>query len=285
MKKKMFLTVVAAVAIAVSAQAQTQRVTPGKPYTFTATAAEGGGTISYQWFRNGEPISGATDVSYTLPESLAYGISISFTRSAVSNACPHNISYTEPFVVTFCDLLVGATCWATTNVAAPNTFAPRPDMYTQFYQWNRLTAWAATGTNVSGWNATPDQSSTWTVNPCPAGWRLPTQTELQALHDAGTVWTEAASPRGNAVAGRFYGGRCGSCLLPDDTNDCIFLPAVGLRDGNTGVLSVLPSTGGLYWSSTQANATLGYNLAIYSTNSNPSSNGGKATGRSIRCVQ
>ena len=266
-----------------SAQAQTQYVAPGKPYTFTATEATSGGTISYQWYRDNEPISGATSQSYTLPENLAYGRNVVFTRSAVNDICPYNTSYTDPFIVTFCDLLVGTTCWATSNLAAANKFARQPDMYTPFFQWNRLTAWATTG-SVSGWNSTADQSSTWTVNPCPSGWRLPTSTEFQALDNASSTWVEANSIRGNAVAGRFYGPRSGSCALPDDMVDCVFLPAGGARGSITGALDE-QSINGYYWSSTQYIATSGYSLLLSSSSSSPSYYSNKASARSVRCVQ
>ena len=265
------------------AQAQTQYVAPGKVYTFTATAAEGGGTISYQWFRNGEPISGATSQNYLLPDNLAYGISVEFTRSAVSDICPGNTSYTNPFTVTFCDLFIGGICWASANVAAPNKFAPRPDMYTQFYQWNRLTAWAATG-DVSGWNSTADNSETWTVNPCPVGWRLPMQTEVQALTETGSTWAVAHSSRGNAVNGRFYGPNSGYCALPDNMTGCIFMAANGFRNNSDGVLHSR-SLYGNYWSGTQHSATNGYDLYFGSEGSDSNNYGYMAYGMTIRCVQ
>ena len=60
---------------------------------------------------------------------------------------------------------IGGLEWANTNVAQPKTFAPRADMYTELYQWNRLTAWSITG-SVSGWHsANYDDSPVWTVNP------------------------------------------------------------------------------------------------------------------------
>ena len=266
-----------------SAQAQTQYLSPGKAYTFTGTSASGGGTISYQWYRDGEPIANATDTSYTLPENLAYGKNVEFKRSAVSSVCPYNTSYTDIAVITFCDLLVGAICWATTNVAAPNTFAPRPDMYTQFFQWNRLAAWAATG-DVSGWNSTANNSETWTVNPCPEGWRLPTRGECTALNNSGNAWVATNSSRGNAVAGRFYGPNSATCMLPNVMTKCIFLPANGYRQYMTSAV-LGQETGGYYWSSTQDSIISGYNMYFYNSSSVTNDNNSKAYGFTIRCVQ
>ena len=266
-----------------SAQAQTV-LYPGRAYTFTATAASGTGTISYQWYRNGEPISGATSQNYTLPDDLAWGKNVEFKRRAMSTICPYNAAYTDSYIIAFCGALVDGTCWATTNVDAFGVFAAIPDMNTRFYQWNRAKAWAATG-SISGWNSTADTSSTWTVNPCPIGWRLPTQAEFKALHDAGTYVADAGA-RGATVAGRFYGPNAStssSCKLPNTMTNCIFLPANGVRHYSDGSLLV-QGQNGYYSSGTEASQANGY-LLYFGNASNPSSSNSKAYGHSIRCVQ
>jgi len=172
------------------------------------------------------------------------------------------------------------TKWAETNVDDYQTFAERPDMYTKFYQWNRSTAWADTGA-VSGWNFRSDESETWTVNPCPAGWRLPTVEEFEAL--GSSTWA-VANARGNAVAGRFFGPNRATCSLPDNMSGCIFLPASGSRDGSS---LDYQGTRGHYWSATQYNRICGYVLDFNSTNVELLGDGFgyKRGGMSIRCVQ
>ena len=177
-------------------------------------------------------------------------------------------------------LVLGDIAWAAANVDSYQQFASRPDMYTKFYQWNRTTAWAATG-SVSGWNSSYDNSPTWT-NPCPNGWRLPTHTEFIELHNAGSTWA-AANARGNAVNGRFYGTNHASCTLPNNMNNCIFLSAGGGRNTN-GSLSNQTSHG-YYWSSTQTAASSGYGLYFLNNSSNPSYDNAKASALNIRCVQ
>ena len=179
-------------------------------------------------------------------------------------------------------------------------FATRPDEYTSFYQWNRTRPWPATGT-VTGWNSVADNAASWTVTtptgrgPCPTGWRLPTQAEFQALHDAGGnlagnvggVWV-AAGTRGAAVPGRFYGPRSNAtpaCSLPADMTGCIFLPAVGYRFSGDGGHQEQSSMG-YYRSSTEFNSLIGYTLNFSSTTSSPEFvSGVKAGGFNIRCVR
>ena len=180
-------------------------------------------------------------------------------------------------------LKVDSVTWASANIDDYQTFASRPDMYTKFYQWNRGTAWSATSETVSEWNSSRDTASTWRVNPCPAGWRLPTQKEFEALHKAGTTWAEA-NTRGNAVAGRFYGASHATASLPDSMENCVFLPAVGYRYGSDGALFRQGNSGD-YWSATELNSILGYSLYFYSRSSGPGNYLDKATGYSVRCVK
>jgi len=180
-------------------------------------------------------------------------------------------------------MTLGVATWAATNVDYYQTFATRPDMYTRFYKWSMATAWDATTVNISGWNFIADQTVTWNNNPCPAGWRLPTKEEFNALHNAGSTWVEA-NERGNAVAGRFYGPDHATCSLPDNLSGCIFLPAAGFRRYSDGTL-VFQGRVGYYWSNTEYSSTNGYSLLFSSASSNPIDFISKAFGFSIRCVQ
>ena len=99
MKKKMFLTALAAAAIAVGAQAQVRYLKANQPYTFSGNAVTGTGTITYQWYRNGVAISGATSQNYTMAAELANGADVEFKRGAKSSSCPNNINYSNRFVI------------------------------------------------------------------------------------------------------------------------------------------------------------------------------------------
>ena len=163
--------------------------------------------------------------------------------------------------------------WATRNVDMPGTFAPHPESAGRFFQWGTLNGathhWAATGT-VTGWNSNSPDRVAWTAanDPCPTGWRVPTQAELQSLNNAGAGWITH-----NSVNGRIFGS---------GTNT-IFLPAAGIRSNSNGALSDV-GTGGLYWSSTALGTTAAASLSIVSTNSSVFTSRNRASGFSVRCV-
>jgi len=293
MKRKMFLTVVAAAAIAVSARAQAVTAPAGQVYTIgNAASATAVNTVTYQWYRDNNPISGATSASYTVPRTLAYGENVQFYRLAKTVDCTGDVEKKSNTVtITFtgyimpdgCTLVIDGVCWASANIDNPQTFASRADMYTKFYQWNRLTAYSADDPLTPAWNTTMDSSETWTVNPCPPNWRIPSRTEYQLLHSSGSTWANE-NTRGNQIGGRFYGPSHATCSLPNNMSGCAFFPASGSRNLTTGALTY-GATRGFCWSSTQASNTNGYYLDFNSSTSTPASSGSKAYSVPIRCVR
>ena len=278
-----------------SASAQNvMKLEVGTSYTIVSSA-EANTSLSYQWYRNGSAISGATGTSYTVPTEEAYGSNVEFKRASYIEGCPER-KFSNAAIITWCNLLINGVCWADANVTQPGAFAPRPDMHTEFYQWNQPNVpWPATGGLPAGttW-ATDITAPAWTATPCPEGWRLPTYAEIQALQDLpGDIsdkrgYWAAGGARGNTMAGRFYGitaarGQAGGCALPDDMVGCIFLPASGRRNNAAGGLDSQNAYGN-YWSSTQGNATLGHRLGFTNTGHDIGANG-KAYGFNVRCVQ
>jgi hypothetical protein len=138
--------------------------------------------------------------------------------------------------------------WARSNVDAsqPSGFAVNPADFGSYFQWNRRAAWNynlqmwntvtwGTGTwQTATWDSTTPGGTTWEAinDPCPAGWRLPTSTELQNL-GTGT-WTPNWNSTG--VGGRVWGSGANQ----------LFLPGGGWISGG-GLNNV---GGGAYWSST-----------------------------------
>ena len=177
-------------------------------------------------------------------------------------------------------IIINGIKWATRNVGKPGTFAAKPEDAGMFYQWNSKTGWSSidpmkNSNNetmwVFPWNGGYSESGVgqWdkTNNPCPAGWRMPTQQELQDLYNTDSKWTTV-----NGVNGRIFGS--GSNVL--------FLAASGYRYFDVGRISYV-NTRGYYWSST-VNDTFSYFLDF--DNKNVVSNFGtnRAFGFSCRCV-
>ncbi|MCL2028252.1 MAG: hypothetical protein FWG79_07170 [Bacteroidales bacterium] len=123
------------------------------------------------------------------------------------------------------------------------------------------------------WNSSTASNPVKTVNdPCPPGWRMPTETELNALATLPTsqrVWT--TNWNGTGINGYVFG------TVPET----IFLPAAGCRGISSGSLLGV-GTDGYYWSSTVSGASARH-LNFYSgfVYTNPNA---RATGLSVRCV-
>jgi len=179
-------------------------------------------------------------------------------------------------------VVINGVRWATRNVDAPGTFAESPESSGMFYQWNRNIGWSSTNPMINSnggtfWNSSNQAGSTWTRanDPCPQGWRVPTRAEIQTLGNTNNVisqWTTL-----NGVSGRTFTDR--------NTDNTIFLPAVGWRTNTSGVIN-LAGNRGLYWSSTFGNATYSFYLLFTSIVVIAGSNdlGNRAGGMSVRCV-
>ena len=176
------------------------------------------------------------------------------------------------------DRNLGATQVATTSTDAAS--------YGDLYQWGRGTdghqvrTSGTTSTKSSSdtpghgdfiiadidpydWRS-PQNSNLWQGvdginNPCPSGYRLPTEAELDA---------ERLSWSSNNIAG--------ALASP------LRLPAAGLRQNWDGSLFMV-GTSGNYWSST-VNGTRSWRLLFYSSNTDMISDG-RAFGYSIRCIK
>ena len=130
-------------------------------------------------------------------------------------------------------VLINGVKWATRNVGAPGTFVANPETPGMFYTWSSNVGWPSSGT-VIGWPTYgSDPVSNWnpTQDPCPSGWRLPTEPELWSLVNANSTWTT------------------NGCIVSNDCGAAIFLPAAGLRNPINGNLWGV-GTYGYYWSST-----------------------------------
>jgi uncharacterized protein (TIGR02145 family) len=178
------------------------------------------------------------------------------------------------------------------NLGADETkdpFTPAAEIHGAKYKWGVKTvaltqaddqANPGTITSPTAWAYLPfdNSNNNWLSanNPCPPGWRVPTEEEWGAVINSsynptitkvGTDWTNSA---GNYTTGMKVG-------------DALFLPAAGLRDYNNGSL-VNHGGYGYYWSSTANDSYYGRNL-FFSSSSQIISNYSLSSGFSVRCVE
>jgi uncharacterized protein (TIGR02145 family) len=163
-------------------------------------------------------------------------------------------------------------------------FTPAKGLNGNYYQWNRKipvadvntpSTWPGPGT----WDFTGDITATeWEAanDPCPAGFRVPTQAEWQgvvtdsrntATNAPGSTWASD----GNFISGKLIG-------------TAMYLPAAGTRNSNDGLLTSRGYSG-YYWSSTQYNNNSSLAYCLYANSGTPTvGNNTRAIGFSIRCI-
>jgi len=163
---------------------------------------------------------------------------------------------------------IGEVIWATRNVCEPGKFVAKPEDPGKFYQWNSDRAWSGTGATIPGWDATMPTGADWAAenDPCPEGWRVPTETQMTALIADGYVWDNTKKQ------GTFGVGA-----------HTILIPAAGCLNYEDGVLSSTEAA--YYWISTSEVGAMGIILAF--SNGTPAYVGGfvKSFGCPIRCVK
>jgi len=204
-----------------------------------------------------------------------------FNFVSTSNNTPSGLSSTDVYSTTtgktWMDRNLGATQVATSSTDA--------DSYGDLYQWGRNTDGhqIRTSTSVSGPVASGDEGANFIKNdttpydwltvqddtrwgatktandPCPTGFRVPTESELDA---------ERVLFATNNAAGAFA--------------SVLKLPVAGYRRYSTGVLTLVGSYG-FYWSSTVSGtfaSYLNFGSSSASMHSNP-----RAYGYTVRCIK
>jgi len=172
-------------------------------------------------------------------------------------------------------VLIDGIKWATRNVDAPGTFAANAEDAGMFYQWNKKLGWSATNPMINSnggtvWDGSNAEGGIWDKanDPCPAGWRVPTNVELGSLISADRKWTTL-----NGVNG---------CMFGSD-EPFLFLPAVGSRNPNNGNLNSEVGMIGYYWSS-NISGIYACRLVFGNRFVNFNNSLSRAYGFSVRCV-
>ena len=179
-------------------------------------------------------------------------------------------------VVTVEGVLINGVIWATRNLDYPGTFAPYPHSAGRFFQWGTLDGethhWPTTGV-VTGWNSSTNRIAWTTANdPCPQGWRVPTETELNSLlshYSWITNWNDTG------VDGRLFG------TAPNQ----VFFPALSRRDMEGTLALSFNGLSGHYWSNTpcpglEMSARQLFFESVFGLMLSPE----RSFGMSIRCV-
>ncbi len=172
-------------------------------------------------------------------------------------------------------------------------FTPSWRLNGDYYQWGRAAVAAAGPTgpssgeanegDIAGWNTTAAPNDAWldaikTANdPCPAGFRVPTKAQWDAVLDnnlntRSNVGTNWASSSTNYTTGLRIG--TGSSGL--------FLPAAGSRTYWAGTLGGRDSDGD-YWSGTE-DGSYAWSLNFSSSEASAYNDFFRTTGMSIRCI-
>ncbi|MDE6182860.1 MAG: hypothetical protein K2F53_00345, partial [Rikenellaceae bacterium] len=186
--------------------------------------------------------------------------------------------------------------WMQVNLANPKqasggaTFATklpsqlsgtRAESHGKFYQWGVNVAWNTTGSAASGatpsgsWNTSTNPAD-WSTQPCPDGYRLPTNTEFQNLID------NCTRTDGGEWSSSDYGYI--TFTLKTDSSKKLEFPAVGSRNYSSGTL-VDTGTTGNYWTSAEYGSNGAYYL-YFSSSKLFIINGSRSQyGYSVRCVK
>ncbi len=265
--------------------------------THSTTMATGIGTpanlppgVTASWASSTITISGTPTVAGT------YNYSIPLTGCG-------NVSATGTIIVTptVCGAFIAANVWKTFqchNLGADESadpFTPSWRLNGNYYQWGRKSiavngptgpdASQANDGPVTGWNTTPAADGSWTdagktVNdPCPSGFRVPTQTQWTAVITSslnptqsriGSTWASSATNYSSGL--RIGAGNTG-----------LFLPTPGIRSSTSNLSLAQRGGGGYYWTTTPSGVNANY-LVLNFFNSGFAASP-RINGLSIRCIE
>jgi uncharacterized protein (TIGR02145 family) len=175
------------------------------------------------------------------------------------------------------------------NLGADNSLdahTPVQGIHGNYYQWGILAHVADDTTSAAAiflWNTTAAANGAWAdgsktaTDPCPAGFRVPTNAQWAGVIAYNTVsrtsnnsWAAGDANFGSAI---HWG--------PNESTKNLTLPAAGYRTNSNGALDSRGGSGG-YWSSTE-NGPNAYSLGFLSSLAN-SNFIYRTSGFSVRCV-
>ena len=192
----------------------------------------------------------------------------------------------------------GMGCWSAPAPVSgdPGSLLPASrDLWGAGTTYNAATEWSNPNSVTRA--TAPLHSGNWRTpenNPCPPGWRVPTQWELWDMANGDGADAPSNTAYGNRGNNREWtrrdtsSGAVGGAIVRNTSNNAVlFLPAAGMRTPSGTSADVAGTTRtGRYWSSTQhsGDAAGAFTLNTHSDNINVGG-GMRFLGMSVRCVR
>ncbi|GAB3881083.1 gliding motility-associated C-terminal domain-containing protein [Spirosoma agri] len=179
--------------------------------------ANTGSNLSYQWIRNGSPVSGAVSVAYDASEAGVYTVIVKAASSCTAISAPKSVSVTSPPTVT-----ITGPVQLCRNATVPLAANASGTSLTYIWLLNGVTIPGATGVNVDAKSGGNYQVKVTDPNQCSAtsaNWLLTEIDKVNVLIDsippfcgtASTPVTLAGTPAGGVFSGN---GIVGSQFSP-----------------------------------------------------------------------
>jgi len=232
---------------------------------WSSTAANAGDMgLFYQWGRK-DPFVGASTWTGTTPVTVTYASGYAYGTTANATAGAN------------------AAASITYSVKNPTKFILNASTTND---WLNATAYTAQRDNLWGNpNATATQpnsarGSKSIYDPCPPGWRVPSQESYQIFTQNGAN----GGTRNVSALGWTYGWTFYTQTYLSGTTS--YWPALGYRDGSSGALTNV-SSGGSYWSSSSyaSGSVNAGGLGFISSSAGPLNSNNRGNAFSVRCAQ
>ena len=266
--------------------------------SFTAPSSDGGSVItSYTATSSPEGITGTLSqagsgsITVTgLTNGTAYTFTVTATNAiGTSTASAPSGSVTPgPSISQVSNGSGGTYTFLNHNLGADTSLDPHTpvkDLQGDYYQWGKNApdadvdaliggSWGDQGGSTANGNWTPGAKGP--QDPCPAGYRVPSQAEWTAVNTYNTAsrtgtFTSGTTEYGSAL---HYG--------PDASTKSLTLPAAGYRISSNGALGNR-GVNGVYWSSTEDGSNA-YYLYFGSSVVTPANLTVRTFGFSVRCI-